>query len=80
MWLHSPDPDFRTKARYRLQNPALLPFAYARAAAAHYGIDRFSEREWRALEEERLSLLDPEPIRTKPKITWKQSDYWKEVT
>jgi len=34
----------------RERNEALDTRIYARAAAAHYGLDRFAERHWKALE------------------------------
>lgn len=42
----------------RNRNEALDTHNYARAAAAHVGIDRFQERDWRALE---ASFLNYEP-------------------
>ena len=48
------------KARER--NEALDTFVLARAAAAQFGMDRFTERHWRALEEQLGSAIGRKPV------------------
>jgi phage terminase large subunit GpA-like protein len=53
----------------RERNEALDTRVYGRAAAAQYGIDRFTERHWKALEEQVGRALSEEEQESMPRKT-----------
>ncbi len=59
--------------KQRARNEQLDTAVYARAAAAMYGLDRFSSQEWKALEGED-ETVPPKPMVQKPKP---QNPIWK---
>ena len=53
----------------RDRNEALDTWVYARAAAAHLGIDRFQETKWKQMEQELQVGVAPKPLR-RQRIKW----------